>query len=783
MSLDLILQTRIIQAVGWALFHLLWQGTLVAILLAAVLAILRRQAAAVRYVVSCAALVLVAALPVLTAWNIYRSETKLGGVVHSQPVLETHNGSFPLPELRTTESPVTNGSEPASPVFSYELAISRLQPFVPLFVILWGLGVTITSARVIFAWTKLQRLALHGAPASPEWQHALARLTRRIRLTRPVRLMESAAVEVPTVIGWLRPVVLLPLTALTGLSRQQLETILAHELAHVRRHDFIVNLFQTAVETLFFYHPAVWWISSKIRVEREHCCDDLAVELCGNPVLYARALADLEQTRFPGHAPALALTGGNLLSRVRRLIAGSPRRCSAQWLAGVSVITVLASLAIAAPLTLLAMVDSEDPEASMKMSSLNSVSTPQPAEETITVRVSNSAADDEVISEETNSEECDETDHSDDDVHSPVAAYHFDNGELDHISAIAAVAPEIRARAYAVSAHMPELSAKLAEKIGFLAYAFTTPQAAPVPPVPPAAPRQAVVPRAPVAPRAVIVAGGEDFDFSSDFDFDFDFDYDVDFDSDFEFDVDGDDETEEGAKAEPLNRATLTVDDLIRLKNLGVTAEYIEAMERSGFKLSLRELTILRHAGFNLNDLKAYAAAGLKDLSPREAARLKMMGVTPEFIREMRATFPDATNQDLIRLRNAGVSPTIVIDANSLAGKKLTIKEVVKLSHLGVDRKYVQDLARAGYTGLTVDELVRLKALGVTPEFVQEMKAAGFTNLTPKDVAALRAAGVDAKFVKSLRDAGLTELSAREIIKLRHAGVDAEFIRQIKKGK
>src|SRR5687767_5085188 len=392
MSLDLILQTRIIQAVGWALFHLLWQGTLVAILLAAVLAILRRQAAAVRYVVSCAALVLVAALPVLTAWNIYRSEAKSGGVVHSQPVLETHTGSFPLPELRTTESPVTNGSEPASPVFSYELAISRLRPFVPLFVILWGLGVTITSARVIFAWMKLQRLALYGAPASPEWQHALARLTRRIRLTRPVRLLESAAVEVPTVIGWLRPVVLLPLTALTGLSRQQLETILAHELAHVRRHDFIVNLFQTAVETLFFYHPAVWWISSKIRMEREHCCDDLAVELCGNPVLYARALADLEQTRFP--APALALTGGSLLSRVRRLIAGSPRRCSAQWLAGVSVITVLASLAIAAPLTLLAMADSEEPG----MASLNSVSAARPAEETITVRVSPSAAEEETSS-------------------------------------------------------------------------------------------------------------------------------------------------------------------------------------------------------------------------------------------------------------------------------------------------------------------------------------------------------------------------------------------------
>ena len=105
-------------------------------------------------------------------------------------------------------------------------------------------------------------------------------------------------------IGWLRPVILFPASALTGLSAEQLEALLAHELAHIRRYDYLVNLLQTTVETLFFYHPAVWWVSAQVRQEREHCCDDLAVAACGDVLTYARALTALEQLR--GSEPQLA---------------------------------------------------------------------------------------------------------------------------------------------------------------------------------------------------------------------------------------------------------------------------------------------------------------------------------------------------------------------------------------------------------------------------------------------------------------------------------------------
>ncbi|HEV7786499.1 MAG TPA: M56 family metallopeptidase, partial [Thermoanaerobaculia bacterium] len=166
-------------------------------------------------------------------------------------------------------------------------------------------------------------------------------LSRRLGIARAVRLLESAAVPVPAVIGWLRPVILVPASALAGLSPQQLEAVLAHELAHVRRHDYLINLLQAAVETLLFYHPAVWWVSSQMRRERENCCDDLAVAICGDRLGYARALADLEGLRTPSPRLAMAADGGSLLDRIRRLVGAPAPRSRRSWMAGVVALSLL----------------------------------------------------------------------------------------------------------------------------------------------------------------------------------------------------------------------------------------------------------------------------------------------------------------------------------------------------------------------------------------------------------------------------------------------------------
>ena len=139
------------------------------------------------------------------------------------------------------------------------------------------------SLRNLVGWIGVQRLRRVGtAPVCQELADRARTLIGRMKISRPVRILQSTLVEIPIVAGWLTPVILLPVSILAELSPQQLEAILAHELAHIRRHDYLVNLLQTVAETLLFYHPAVWWVSRRIRIEREHCCDDAAVRVCGD---------------------------------------------------------------------------------------------------------------------------------------------------------------------------------------------------------------------------------------------------------------------------------------------------------------------------------------------------------------------------------------------------------------------------------------------------------------------------------------------------------------------
>src|SRR5205807_2321537 len=171
------------------------------------------------------------------------------------------------------------------------------------------------------SWMMARRLRRRGVCRAPDlWQQRLDQLGARLRLSRPVALLESCLADVPVVIGYLRPVILMPVGLLAGLPAGQIEAILLHELAHVRRYDYLVNLLQIFVEGLLFHHPAVWWISGVIRGQRENCCDDLVVAVKGGAYEYAAALAALEQHREAVRETALAATGGSLMKRIRRLL-------------------------------------------------------------------------------------------------------------------------------------------------------------------------------------------------------------------------------------------------------------------------------------------------------------------------------------------------------------------------------------------------------------------------------------------------------------------------------
>ena len=348
-TIDLLMRQPVAQAVGWALLQFVWQGAVLGMLTAALLALLRKSAPDIRYVVGTIGLALMATMPVVTGVQANRAATLATAGAIDMPVRAFTPDA--VSARLAAPAPLPQGrARAAADARTSVLPAVESGPWLPLLVFGWLCGVTVLSLRLASGWLWIQRMKRHRtvAPAK-RWQQTAQKLARQLHIARPVRLLESAAVAVPTVIGWLRPVVLLPASALAALSPEQMEAILAHELAHVRRHDYLVNLLQTLVETLLFYHPAVWWLSRRIRAERENCCDDLAVSLCGDPYAYAQALADLEESRGAADRLVLAATGGSLLQRVRRLV-GAPSHAGRGpgWAAGIAAVLLITGVAAGA---------------------------------------------------------------------------------------------------------------------------------------------------------------------------------------------------------------------------------------------------------------------------------------------------------------------------------------------------------------------------------------------------------------------------------------------------
>ena len=319
----------LMNALGWTLLHFVWEGALVALVLAVVLAALRERGARARYWVSYGALAVMLVCAAFTMTRFWRGD----GVQPVQPASATFVITAPfLPQPVATSTP----TPPESP------------RYFPALVTLWLAGVLVLSVRAAGGWLVAQRFHRGCEPAEAVWRECCARLAQRLAVSRPVRLCVSAAAEVPAVIGWARPVVLLPASALTGLSPEHIEALLAHELAHIRRNDYLLNLLQTVAETLLFYHPAVWWVSRQIRAEREHCCDDLAVETCGDLLVYARSLAQLEQLRQGMPALAMAADGGSLSGRIQRLLRTRRPVQGSGWAAGLVALAGLVAALVAA---------------------------------------------------------------------------------------------------------------------------------------------------------------------------------------------------------------------------------------------------------------------------------------------------------------------------------------------------------------------------------------------------------------------------------------------------
>lgn len=321
-------------ALGWTLLHAVWQGFALVLPAAVALHLLRNQSSALRYRIG--TLTLFSQLLVSAATFVW---------YYKPSIVTTASGSM---TITVQALPIRWQAAQTLPWQQHVQLF--MENHLGQFVFMYLVGVALFGLRLAGGWLYLQRLTkMATEPAASVCLQLTNRIRSTLAIQHIVQVRESARIVVPMVVGVLKPVLLLPMGLVTKLTTRELEAVLAHELAHIKRHDYGVNLLQSLVEVFYFFHPALWWLSARVREEREHCCDDLAVQACGgNGRILAQALARVEELRLtpsrsmPTLAIALTTNRPQLLHRVQRIL-GVPTRpfISNGSLAGLTLATVL----------------------------------------------------------------------------------------------------------------------------------------------------------------------------------------------------------------------------------------------------------------------------------------------------------------------------------------------------------------------------------------------------------------------------------------------------------
>src|SRR6266849_5654657 len=594
---------ELLRMLGWTLLHFLWQGAGLAALFAVANAVCRSAPA--RYALAVSALVLMMVSPVIT-FTCLRTQMN--------PAVQTGaEGASTWAGTSTQNATALSGSHVPA-------AASRTeQPMAMLWLVeAWFLGVLLLSLRTaggLFLIERMRRKEIK--PVGGELYERCVALQRRMGLDRVIQYCECHRLDAPAVLGWFRPVVLLPVRVLTGLTEEQIEAVIAHELAHIRRLDCFVNLFQIAAETLLFYHPAVWWVSQRIRAERENCCDDEAIFICGDALNYARALTLMEEWRT---APALMMAANRspLAERVVRLLGwdGAAGRIRVAGLAGSLVCLVGALLAGNAFLGVAnAALGGGAFSKQEQRSGSVIVVRPEPASaEERTAQAAkpsgsaeakaqtNKVKDQQTASEEQNKKES---------YLDAMEAAGFKNLTVDELISmkIQGVTP-----GYVKEMRELGLQATPDELIGMRVQGIT--------------------------PEYVREMRK--------------FDSNANIDELIGMKVQG--VTPEYAREMQTFYSHLKTDELIGLKVQGVTPEYVREFHDLGLQPSADDLIGLKLQGVTPEYVKSMQAAGFKDLDCDELIGAKVQGITPEFIEKARKHgFQNLTLDKLISLKHADI--------------------------------------------------------------------------------------------------------------------------------
>jgi len=335
MNWETFLNSTLVENLGWTLLHSIWQIGLIALVLFFILRLLRNFSANSRYLLAVSAMFLMLALPLATFVLLERDATQNQFTVKTydfenadlvRAKAQTGENRLVLPENKLQPANLSNENDFFSIGNLQKSIKENLSSVLPALVGLWIFGVGIFTFRLFGGVFQLHKYKTRDISApDTKWQAKFATLCEQLKIRQTVRLVQSNLVKTPIVVGWLKPVVLIPASVFLQITPKELETILAHELLHIRRYDNLVNFVQSFAEILFFYHPCGWWVSGVIRREREFACDEAVLKMLDSPrIVYASALANLEEIRLRANqslpSVSMAATGGKLMTRIQRIL-------------------------------------------------------------------------------------------------------------------------------------------------------------------------------------------------------------------------------------------------------------------------------------------------------------------------------------------------------------------------------------------------------------------------------------------------------------------------------
>jgi beta-lactamase regulating signal transducer with metallopeptidase domain len=644
----------------------------------------------------------------------------------------------------------------------YTRAALHLHAVLPWLDVAWLLGVLGLSARTFGGWWWIQRLRRRAFTEAPAAVLAsFSRVRERLGIRRRVDLRISGGIPGPMALGVLRSLILLPASALLALSTEQMEVVLAHELAHVRRADYFWNLVQTMIETLFFFHPAVWWLGGRLREQRELCCDDVAVDFCTDPLLYATALLSMEEQRERRLNLAMALDGqqsrSGLRARIERMLGEASPRESGRGLAPLP----LAALCVGLAILLI-------PTAQVFGSFGGSLGGSFGG--SLGGGLAGGTQRDQTQGQAQNQPPAQNQDESQNQAQAPKQTLAQAGAPRQPVLAPAApdapvLAPDSSSAVPIAPQAPPQVaspSTGATERNGMADHPPAKPEQRSTPE--PAAPDAAAVnpqprPHAVPMPPEILIS--------------------------------------------PRDVGPIILPDLSRLSlidpqiaaQLNTQLKQLQAMHVQLFAAAQQKLNahIQAKLAENLSKLEIakdigplavqgdlpqadsdyidkMRAAGY-DLPAERYTQLKIMGITPEYAQEMQKLgLGKPSSEDLIAMKMQGVTPQYVEKLHAAGIEPHSFHEIITDRIFHISPEYLAAMKTAGFASLSPQELIALRSQGVTPEYAADMKKQ-FPNVTMGELMQLRIFRIDDAFIAEAKRHNFNPLTVRTLVRLRISGL------------